>query len=711
MYSLGFTIYDCRAIRKVARLLALALLGGTLAGCNNKFWDPSQIGRFRPTPAVNVILDSLGVAEETPAAWENAEEPQPGDVVATRTDYALQPGDLVRISIFELMQEGVALVNDYVVSETGKLSIPEVGVIQAAGLTETQLEDEIKHVLSPDILRTPSVTVMLVSSQQRTFAVLGNGVSRPNRYVIPRYDFRLLDALATAQAQMQFNVSYVYVSRKEEGAGKTLEGPNDQQMPELDLIQPQGSLSRPQPIPTQPLSGGPGTVEGMPGSLFGPSVPAGPTFGPAAQRPSWPGAQRLPGATSGQRDIPEPSEPARKFETEREMFDLIAPHATAAPPVLRPAPASPPGNWLSGGKAVGVPTPGTLAKKDDISASVLAYGFRPLVPSNSTRRLETPRPYGLPVAPEEPQRAPSQGTIVSPTEFGTGGPAAAPVASGSNDRVEWIFKDNAWIPVPVAGGQGLAPAPAPSRSASPPAQGVSPAAPTSGAYDWVLRDGQWVTVPREQPAAPPATQLPARTTLPAPPRGPDTQRPTGSQIESPAPQKPPMELEWEQATQTRLIKIPADKLLAGEARYNIVIQPGDIIHVPVDLIGEFTIMGNVNRPGPINITGRPWTLMMAIAAAGGLGPLATPKRVEVTRRIGTKKEEIVMVDLDKIAAGEQPDFFIKPNDLINVGTDFTARWRAVLRNAFRAAYGFAFVYDRNFADIDYGTGFPWFSNF
>ena len=45
------------------------------SGCNNKFFDPSQIGRFRPTPAVNVILNSLGVAEEEAIAWEGAEEP------------------------------------------------------------------------------------------------------------------------------------------------------------------------------------------------------------------------------------------------------------------------------------------------------------------------------------------------------------------------------------------------------------------------------------------------------------------------------------------------------------------------------------------------------------------------------------------------------------------------------------------------------------
>ena len=28
---------------------------GLFSGCGNKFFDPSQVGRFRPVPAVNVI--------------------------------------------------------------------------------------------------------------------------------------------------------------------------------------------------------------------------------------------------------------------------------------------------------------------------------------------------------------------------------------------------------------------------------------------------------------------------------------------------------------------------------------------------------------------------------------------------------------------------------------------------------------------------------
>ncbi len=172
----------------------------------------------------------------------------------------------------------------------------------------------------------------------------------------------------------------------------------------------------------------------------------------------------------------------------------------------------------------------------------------------------------------------------------------------------------------------------------------------------------------------------------------------------------PEEFEWglmeAAAMQMRLIKIPADRLRSGDYRYNIIIRPGDTIYVPLDIIGEYYIMGNTNFQGFIDLTGRPMTLKMAIAAAGGLGPLAWPKSCEVIRRLSRKKEEIVLVDLDKIFRGEQPDFFIRPNDVINVGTHPTAMWRAVLRNSFRATYGFGFLYDRNFSDRAFGFRDP-----
>jgi polysaccharide export outer membrane protein len=524
--------------------LVLFAISITLCGCGDKFWDPTQVGRFRPVPAVNVILDSLGVAEETPPSWETGEEPRPADTVAYETDYVFGPGDIVTISIYELLTQGAMYANQFAITETGKISIPDVGVVQAAGLTESQLEEEIRQILSPTILKEPSVSVTLAQSQSRVFSILGSGVPRPGRYAIPRYDFRLADALAVSGGIGQFNISYVYVSRPISG--------------EEPLAQPETTK------PAETLK-------------------------------------------------PEVEKTAPVKEPRQEMLEVIAPSAKATI-------KSPKGNEY------------VLSSAEMVTNKELAEAALPDslldTRNGSTEPVEVPPPK---------RRASNIENRESSNENNEG-------------RIEWIFQDGRWVPVKIG-----------------------------------------------QPTPPPPTAEKIATE-----RAPAVERKeTGAERR---------ETGWEQigpgGAQRRTIRIPTDKLLSGESRYNIVIQPGDNIHVPVDIIGEFCIMGNVNSQGFINITGRPMTLKMAIAAAGGLGPLAWPKKCEVVRRIGKKREEIVMVDLDKIAMGEQPDFFIKPNDLINVGTHPTARWRAVLRNAFRATYGFGFIYDRNFADRDYGTGRP-----
>jgi polysaccharide export outer membrane protein len=508
--------------------MVLCVIGG---GCNDKFWDPTQIGRFRPVPAVNVILDSLGVAEEKPSEWVGAEDPKPIDIMVFEDDYAFAPGDVARVYVFELFQEGEAYVNDFVVTETGKISIPEVGVVDVAGLTESQLEEEIRQILTPSILKDPLVTVISLTSERRTYSILGNGVPNSGRYGIPRYDFRLNDALAVAGVAAQFNISYVYVTR--------------------DVTDREVSYGQYQ--------------------------------------------------QSGVEDVRE-QEPEIKDD---EMLEIIAPRADIERPNSRLV----------------------------IAAAEMGYDH----------------------------------------ELGQ---AAAPAGFGSNDNFVNNNNENysSQTTVPDTGGEGR--------------------------IEWVFKDGKWIPVSVGQPKPKPG--------YPEKFEEPDVaERRARTQI--------PEEFDWDQVgsagVQTRVIKIPTDKLSGGDPRYNIVIRPGDTIHVPLDVIGEFAIMGNVNAQGYINLTGRPMTLKMAIAAAGGLGPLAWPKKCEVTRRIGKNKEETVLVDLDKIACGEEPDFFIKPNDLINVGTHPTSMWRAVLRNSFRATYGFGFIYDRNFAERDYGTRRPipnWF---
>lgn len=520
-----------RVITATAIISVSALL---LSSCSDgDYLDPTQVGRFRPVPAVNTILDSLGVAEESPATFVGAEDPKPIDAMMVEKDYVFHSGDVVRISIYELEQEGQTYINDFQVTETGKISIPQVGQVQASGLTESQLEDEIRQILSPAILKEPLVTAILQNSQSRTFTILGDGVPKPDRYSIPRYDFRLADALAVAGSPRQFNVSYIYLTR--EVTGK-----------EAQLLE-------------------------------------------TAPEMNTPAAPAAPSGTS-----------------EDEMMQILQPHAKA--------------------KA-----------------------------ANAT-------------------------TLVSAAEM-AGPQTAKPAAHSLSDQIDGDI--DTMLESPAGGG-------------SRPASVQSPVEET-GPVEWVFQDGKWRPVRQGEGAAPERpTQLPAQQK----PQTAATSKQPNAKEETPA------TYGWEQigagGQQKRVIKIPVKEFLGGDPRYNIIIKPGDVISVPVDVVGEFYVLGNANNQGVINLTGRPMTLMQSMAAAGGLGPLAWPERIEVRRRIGEKKEEIVLVNLKKIAGGEQPDFFIKPNDLINVGTHPGARWLAVLRNAFRATYGFGFIYDRNFADRDFG---------
>ncbi|MEO6434401.1 MAG: polysaccharide biosynthesis/export family protein [Tepidisphaeraceae bacterium] len=150
-------------------------------------------------------------------------------------------------------------------------------------------------------------------------------------------------------------------------------------------------------------------------------------------------------------------------------------------------------------------------------------------------------------------------------------------------------------------------------------------------------------------------------------------------------------------TNARVIRVPVTQLKNGDLRYNIVVRPQDMIIAPLPTTGEYYMDGHVNRTGVYSLTARNITLKQAIAAAGGFDQLAIPTRTEIVRRVGMDKEVFAVVNMDKVFAGETPDIYLKPNDMVRVGTNATAPFIAAFRNAFRVTYGFGFLYDRNFA--------------
>jgi polysaccharide biosynthesis/export protein len=158
--------------------------------------------------------------------------------------------------------------------------------------------------------------------------------------------------------------------------------------------------------------------------------------------------------------------------------------------------------------------------------------------------------------------------------------------------------------------------------------------------------------------------------------------------------------ELQEPTDKRVIEVDYAALKGGELKYNVVIRPGDLIIIPEPAVGEYYMAGHVLRPGVYSLTARNITLKQAVASAAMFDALAIPSRTEIVRRLPGDREVFIRVDLEKIFAGQQSDIYLKPNDIVNVGTNAAAPFLAALRGAFRFTYGFGFLYDRNFYDDD-----------
>lgn len=130
------------------------------------------------------------------------------------SDYRLASADKVRIDVFG--EE--ALGGEFVVNADGKVALPLIGEVQAAGLTVAQLQDAVTQALSQGYLNQPRVTAQVLT--YRPIYILGE-VNRPGEYpYVP--DLTVLNAVATAQGfTYRANTRRIFVRR----AGSQTEEP------------------------------------------------------------------------------------------------------------------------------------------------------------------------------------------------------------------------------------------------------------------------------------------------------------------------------------------------------------------------------------------------------------------------------------------------------------------------------------------------------
>ena len=112
-----------------------------------------------------------------------------------------------------------------------------------------------------------------------------------------------------------------------------------------------------------------------------------------------------------------------------------------------------------------------------------------------------------------------------------------------------------------------------------------------------------------------------------------------------------------------------DLTLKEDARVDIPIQPNDVVYVPPDKIIIIYVTGQVRNPGAIEVKQSVFshfTLLRAIAQAGGFSERAKKGGV-IIKRIGENgKEKVIKVNVKDIEKGKKKDIPLKENDVIIV---------------------------------------------
>jgi polysaccharide export outer membrane protein len=121
---------------------------------------------------------------------------------------------------------------------------------------------------------------------------------------------------------------------------------------------------------------------------------------------------------------------------------------------------------------------------------------------------------------------------------------------------------------------------------------------------------------------------------------------------------------------TRTIRISIEDLFVrGDADLNIPLRPDDSINVLVDKIVHVYVMGRVNTPGRLEIKISDlagFTLLKAIAQAGGFAERAAKGSVKIKRKGPDGKEEEIEVNCKDIIKGKKPDILLKEDDWIYI---------------------------------------------
>ena len=170
---------------------------------------PAMAGSSSTTS--NAVLPSTGsdsVAVTTSQPSQKMEDRKLAASNGADRDFVIGPGDVLAINVWK--EPDISRVIP--VRSDGKISLPLVGELQAAGQTPRQLESEISGALRAYIAE-PTVAVIVQEIRSRRYNVLGQ-VAKPGSYMLLN-SATVLDAIAIAGGFKDFaKKKSIYVLRR-----------------------------------------------------------------------------------------------------------------------------------------------------------------------------------------------------------------------------------------------------------------------------------------------------------------------------------------------------------------------------------------------------------------------------------------------------------------------------------------------------------------
>jgi polysaccharide biosynthesis/export protein len=191
------------------RLLVIAMLAALTAAPLAQAQTTSGIP---PQPVAPGDAPPAGSADDSAHAGTTAisrpDPPRSGGTAAVSPDYRLAIGDKLRVEVYKDPQLSQSLQ----VRPDGKVTLPLVGDVSAAGLTSLELRDQLTTALR-EYVTNPVVTVIVVETVPPLVYVMGE-VARPGSIPL-NGPMSVLQALAMAGGFREFaNTKDIRVLRR-----------------------------------------------------------------------------------------------------------------------------------------------------------------------------------------------------------------------------------------------------------------------------------------------------------------------------------------------------------------------------------------------------------------------------------------------------------------------------------------------------------------